>query len=94
MLDLDMGGEDEDPGFRELVTNLVRCIETFRRARRRHPDVDDHELGPLLAHELQELVPVACLADNLEAGPVEQARETLAQKDVVVRKNDSTAGIR
>jgi hypothetical protein len=52
--------------------------------RGRHPDVDDHELGLARAHEPEELVGVARLTDDLEAGPFEQAREAFAQEDVVV----------
>ena len=38
----------------------------------------------MLANELEELVRIAGLTDDLEVGPLEQARETFAQKDVVV----------
>ena len=39
-----------------------------------------------LAHELEELGRVPGLADDREPGPREQAREPLAEQDVVVRK--------
>jgi hypothetical protein len=44
--------------------------------RRRHPNVDDDELGFVLAHQPEEVIGVAGLTDYLELGPLEQARET------------------
>ena len=58
----------------------------------RHPDVDDHELGLVLAHELDQLVRVARLADDLEVGSLEQACEPLAEQDVVVGHDDADCG--
>jgi len=46
--------------------------------RRRHPNVDDDELGFVLPHEPEEVIRVACLTDYLELGPFEQAREPFA----------------
>jgi len=60
---------------------------------RRHADVHDHELGLVLTHETEEVVGVACLTDDLEAGPFEEAREPLAEKDVVVGQDDTTVAI-
>ena len=94
LLDLDMCREDEDAGFRKLLADRVRCLEPLGRMRRRHPNVDDHELRLVLAHELEQLVRVARLADDLEVGPLEQAREPFAQKDVVVGHDDATAVVR
>ena len=45
----------------------------------------------MLADELEELAPAARLADDVEAGSFEQARETFAQQDVVVGDDDATA---
>ncbi|MDX6412516.1 MAG: hypothetical protein QOE91_2032, partial [Gaiellaceae bacterium] len=50
-----------------------------------HPDVDKGELGPVLANERDQLGAVAALAHDLEPGALEQARETFAKEDVVVR---------
>jgi len=47
----------------------------------------------VLSHELDQLVRVARLADDLEVGSLEQAREPFAQKDVVVCQDDSTAAV-
>jgi hypothetical protein len=59
-----------------------------------HPDVDDDEVGLVLADELEEPVGVCGLTDNVEAGPVEQAREAFAQQDVVVCDDDPAARVR
>ncbi len=47
----------------------------------------------MLTHETEEVVGVACLTDDLEAGPFEEAREPLAEKDVVVGQDDTTVAI-
>ncbi len=62
--------------------------------RRRHPDVDDDELGLVLTYELEEFVRIADLTDDLEVRPLEQACEPFAQKDVVVGDNDPSAVVR
>jgi hypothetical protein len=55
----------------------------------RHADVDDHEVGAELADESEQLVGVARLADDVELGALEQARQTLAQEDVVLSEGDT-----
>ncbi len=54
-----------------------------------HPDVDDREVGSVLANERDQLGGVAALAHHLEAGTLEQAGQTLAQKDVVLGQHHS-----
>ena len=48
-------------------------------------------VGSVLAHERDQLVAVAGLADDLEPETLEQARETLAEQDVVVGQDDAGA---
>ena len=84
MLYLDVCGENEDRRRRDLLANHPRRLEPFRCVARRHPDVDDHELGLVLADELDQLGGVPALAHDLEVGTLEQARQTLAEEDVVV----------
>jgi hypothetical protein len=57
----------------------------------RHPDVDDREVRSVLANELDQLGGVAGLAHNLEAGALEQARQTFTEKDVVVSQHHARA---
>ena len=51
LLDLDVRGENEDRGLRKLLADHAGGIETFGRVAGRHPDVDDRELGSMLADE-------------------------------------------
>src|SRR4051812_6358281 len=51
---------------------------------RRHADVDNREVRPVLANQAQELRPVARLTDDLVPRLLEQAREPLPQQDIVV----------
>jgi hypothetical protein len=48
----------------------------------------------VLADEFQEVRSITGLADDLVAGPVEQAREAFAEEDVVVGDNDPAGCIR
>jgi hypothetical protein len=82
----------EDARLRKLVADRLCRYEPFGRVGGRHPNVDDDKLGLVLAHELEELVRVAGLADHVKPRPLEHARDALAQKDVVVGHDDATAG--
>jgi hypothetical protein len=62
--------------------------------RRRHADVDHDELRLVLANEPEKLLRLTGLTDDLEVGTLEQAREALAQQDVVVRDDDTSLRIR
>jgi hypothetical protein len=57
----------------------------------RHADIDDREIGLLIADELHQFRPVARLADDLVPAPLEQARDALAHQHVVVGDDDSRA---
>jgi hypothetical protein len=57
----------------------------------RHPYVDDREVGKQLADEIDQLGGGTGLPDDLEAGALEQARQPLAEKDVVVSQHDPRA---
>ena len=86
-LDLDMRAQHYDRRVREFLADGRCGIQTFRRVRGRHPDVDDHELWTELADELDQLAPVPGLADDFEARALEKACQTLAEKDVIVRQH-------
>jgi hypothetical protein len=55
----------------------------------RHADIDDGEIGLLLAHQPHQFRPVPRLADELVPTPLEQARQALAHQYVIVRHDDS-----
>ena len=48
----------------------------------------------MLANEPEKLLRLTGLTDDLELGPLEQAREALAQQNVVVRDDDTSTRIR
>jgi hypothetical protein len=57
----------------------------------RHADIDDCEIGLLLAHQPHQFRPVTRQADHLVPAPLEQAREALAHQHVIVGDDDSRA---
>ena len=86
MLYLDIRGENDDRGLGDFVANYPSRIEPFRCVARRHPDVHDRKLGPMLSDERDQIGRVAALADDLESSALEQARQTFAEQDIVVRQ--------
>jgi hypothetical protein len=89
VLDLDVRRQDEDGGLRDLLTDHARGVQSFHRMRRRHPDVDDRQVGLLRSYELDQPCGGLALADDLESEALEQARETFTEQDVVVRQHDA-----
>jgi hypothetical protein len=87
MLHLDVRRQDEDPDLGKLLADHLRGVKPLRLVIGRHPDVDDHELGRALTHELEQLGRVARLPDDREPGPLQQADKSLSEQDVVVRKS-------
>jgi hypothetical protein len=78
-------GQNDDGGIREFLSDGRRGVETFGGMRGRHADVDDREIRPELANERDQLGSSAAHADDVEARALEQARQPLAQQNVVVR---------
>jgi hypothetical protein len=60
---------------------------------RRHSDVDQREIRFQLTHELDQLDAVAGATDDLETRALQQARETLAQQNVVVGHDDPISSL-
>ena len=87
-LDLDVCGQRDDGRLGKLLAYRLGGFEALGCVRGRHADVDDHEIRPKLAHELEQLGGVARLTDDLEPGSREQAGETLAHENLVVRQHD------
>jgi hypothetical protein len=77
-------GENEDRDLREFFADRARGIEALARVAGWHPDVDDRERGSMLPNERQQLRGAPGLTHDLEAGALEQTRQTLAEEDVVV----------
>ena len=74
------------------LAQLLRGAQALVGVRRRHADVDDRDVRLERANLQEQLVGVACLADDLEARILEQAGHALAQQDRVVGDQDSQAG--
>lgn len=72
MLHFDVRRENHDPHIRILVANCVRRLETFRRVRGGHADVDEQQVGHVLAARLDRVHTIPCLSDNVEARALEQ----------------------
>ena len=49
-----------------------------------HPDVEDDDVGSLLAEERHEVDHVAGLADDVEAGLPQQVRDAIAEQRRVI----------
>ena len=88
VLDLDVGREDEDRDLRELLSNGLSGPEAFGGKVRRHPDVDDRNIGSMLTDEAEKLGRVGGLSDHAVAGLCEKTRDPLAEKEVVVGDDD------
>ena len=87
-LHLHVRGESDDGGIRKLLADRLGGFEALGRVRGRHANVDDHEVRPKLAHQVDQLGRVPALTHHLETGTLEQAGETLAHEDLVVRQHD------
>jgi hypothetical protein len=59
---------------------------------RRHPDVDHHQLGRLVADQRQELNTVAGLPHHVKARTLEQGSQTLAEQVVVLGQDHAQGG--
>ena len=67
----------------------MRRPQALVGVRRRHPDVDDRDVGLVGADLAQQVLGVAGLADDVEARLFEQAHETLAQQHGVIGDHDT-----
>jgi hypothetical protein len=92
LVDLRVRREHQDPDLGELVSDDARRLEPLGLVSRRHANVDDHQVGRAVTHPLEQLGRVAGLADDVEPGLLEQARESFAEQDVVVRQRYADGG--
>ena len=67
-------------------SRMARAVaETLGRMRRRHPDVNERELGLVLADQREEFGGASGLGYDLKLGTLQQTRDSFSQEDVVVR---------
>ena len=77
----------------ELLADHPRGVEPLGLVVRRHADVDDHEVGRVLTHELEQLGRVARPGRRpSNPDPSSRLREPLAEQDVVVRERYADRG--
>jgi hypothetical protein len=67
----------------------VRRLETFRRVCGWHPDVDEQQVGLVLAACPNRGHTIVCLSDYVEARALEQAGKPFPKQHVVVGQNDT-----
>ena len=86
---LDVLGEHEHADAGVVGADPVRRAQPLVGVRRRHAHVDDGDVGLVRADLAEQVLGVAGLAGDLEAGVLQQARETLAQQHGVVGEHDA-----
>ena len=90
LLDLHVRGQHHDRRLRKLLADGRGGVEAFRRVSGRHPDVDDREVGTHLPDQLDQLGGApASPTTSKPSGP--QARQSLAEENVVVGNHDPRA---
>jgi hypothetical protein len=82
---LDVRRQDEDPDLRELGADRVCGIETLGRVGGGHANVQHDEFWHVLAHQSQQFCRLARGADELKGRTPEQAGETLAYEEIILR---------
>ena len=94
LLDLGVRRQDQDPGRGELLADLPGRVEALGQIAWGHPDVDDGQVRVVLADQGQQRRSVVSLADDVEAGSLEQARYPLTQQGVIVGQDNALACFR
>ena len=71
-----------------LLADRLRGPQALVGVRGRHADVDDRDVGVLLADRGEELRGIAGLGNDLESGLGEQAGHAFPHEDRIVRDRD------
>ena len=89
MARFDVLGEDEHAEVRVGLLDLVRGLRALVGEGRRHPDVEDDEVGIVLGDRRQQPACVAERSDDLVSAVLEQTPETLAKQHLVLGDHDT-----
>src|SRR5262249_14869876 len=81
---LDVLREDEDPGLRQLFADRRRGTQAVVGVVGGHADVDDRDIGLMGTDLAEKVLGVGGLADDLDPGLVEEARDPFPQEDRVL----------
>ena len=82
-------GEDEHAGRLVVLADLLGRPQPLIGLRRRHPDVHDRDVRLVHRDVAQQILGVAGLRDDVEAGLHEQPGDSLAQEHRVVGEHDA-----
>ena len=78
--------DDEDPDLGMSLPQSRRRLDAFVRARRRHPDVRDHDVRPVPLDGIQERLEIGAVLQNLDfVLPLERAPDSLADEVGILR---------
>jgi len=92
-MDLDMRGEHEDADRGEFCADRLRGIQTLGRVGGGHANIQDDQLGKVLADQRHQLGHIARQAHNLKSRRFEEAGNALAQEDIVVGDDHSSTAL-
>jgi hypothetical protein len=81
-------GEDHDADPRPQLAERVGRADALLGERRRHPDLDDRDVGRALADRLEQIIHGGRLADDIESRAPQQRGNPLAyHQDVIGEDN-------
>jgi hypothetical protein len=84
VLCLDVLRQDQEPDLGGSLADRDGSIESLRRLRRRHPDIDDRHIRMMRIHECAQLVGIGRLPDDHVAGHGQGRGERLPKQRAVV----------
>jgi hypothetical protein len=79
-----MSGEQENSGLRRLRSHGSGRIETLRRVRRGHSNIDDDDVWGVIANKILQLLAIASLPNDLMACAAKETRDALPQQNVII----------
>src|SRR5262249_23111465 len=85
--------QHEHADLRMFLANLLRGSQPLVGLRRRHPDIDDGNVGVVATDLEQEVVGGGRLAYDLEPGIAEKAGDPLAQENRVLCDRDAKSAL-
>ena len=88
LVDLHVGRQHQDADVRELPSDRHGGLEALGVVTGGHADVDDDEVGLLLADQANQLLRVTASTRDLEPGAHQQPGDSFTEQDVVVGHHD------
>jgi hypothetical protein len=91
LFDLSVRGQEQDAHLREFGAQHQCRVQACGQVTCGHPDINNGQVRAFLANQGQQPRRILRLPRNVEAGPIQQARDSLPQQRVVVGENDARA---